>query len=79
MSIKRGNRILRACLDGAHFVAPHFNSRADLVADFACACEALFTRAAERGRIRKTPVQSLGHASNDRQRSALLSSQTVIT
>ncbi len=48
-----------------YFVAPHLKARADLVADFTCAGEALFTRAGERGRIWKTPVQSLGHASKD--------------
>ena len=50
------------CLDRAHFVAPHLDAGADLVAYFPCTCEALFTRATERGRIWKTPVQSLGHA-----------------
>ena len=50
---------------GAHFIAPHFNTRANLVADLAYACQALFARAPECGRIWKTPVQSLGHANKD--------------
>src|SRR4029077_15254744 len=33
---------------GAHFVAPHFDALANLVANFARTCEALFTRAGER-------------------------------
>ena len=44
------------CLDRAHFVAPHFDALVNLVANFARTCEALFTRAGERGRIWKTPV-----------------------
>src|SRR5438552_19068358 len=51
---------------GAHFVAPHFDALANLVANFARTCEALFTRAGERGRIRKTPVQSRRYSGKDR-------------
>src|SRR4029453_8399596 len=47
------------------FVAPHFNSRADLVADFAGAGEALLMCARQLGWIWKTPVQSLGDTSKD--------------
>src|SRR4029450_3373497 len=54
-----------ARLHRTYFVAPHLKARADLVTDFTCAAEALFTRAAERGRIWKTPVQSLGHTCKD--------------
>ncbi len=54
------------CLDRAHFVAPHFDARANLVADFPRTCEALVVCATERGRIWKTPVQSLGHARKNR-------------
>jgi hypothetical protein len=50
---------------GAHFIAPHFNTRANLVADLTCAGQARFVCPPERGRIWKTPVQSLGHASKD--------------
>src|SRR5439155_21050719 len=35
------------------------------ITDFKYACEAFFACAAERSWIRKTPVQSLGHASKD--------------
>jgi len=37
--------------NGAHFVAPHFNPRANLVADLARSGEAFFARADERSRI----------------------------
>ena len=60
------NRIGCARLDRAHFVAPDFNARANLVADFACAGEALSACTAERGRIWKAPVQSPGHPGEDR-------------
>jgi len=36
-----------------------------LIPDLARACEALVARASERGRIGKTPVQSLGHPGKD--------------
>src|SRR5260370_37693855 len=60
------NRIGCARLERAHFVAPDFNARANLVADFACAGEALFACTAERARIWKAPVQSPGHPGKDR-------------
>src|SRR4029077_2267814 len=50
---------------GAHFVAPHFDALANLVANFARTCEALFTRAGERGRIWKTPVHSRRYSGKD--------------
>lgn len=67
-----------ARLDQTHFVAPHFNARANLIADFARAGEALLMCAGQLGWIWKTPVQSLGHAAKMGQLCALLSSQTVI-
>ena len=52
-------------LNGTQLVAPHLNARADLVADFACAGEALFTAADEPGWIWKTPMQSFSHTRED--------------
>jgi hypothetical protein len=54
------------CLNRTYFVAPRLDAGADLVADFACAGQALFTRAGEGRRIWKTPVQSFGHTREDR-------------
>ena len=53
-------------LNGTQLVAPHLNARADLVADFTRAGEALFACASERSGIGKTPMQALGHTSKDR-------------
>jgi len=50
---------------GAHFLAPRFDALANLVANFARICEALFTSAGERGRIWKTPVQSRRYSGKD--------------
>src|SRR5438046_2705537 len=47
--------------NGAHFIAPHFDTCANLIADLARASDAFFARADERSRIGKTPVQSLRH------------------
>ena len=52
--------------NGAHFVAPHLNARANLIANSACTGEAFIVRAAERRWVRKTPVQSLCIAGKDR-------------
>jgi hypothetical protein len=53
-------------LGRAHFVAPHLDAGADLVADFARTSQALFISAVERCGIRKTPVQLLRHPGKDR-------------
>src|SRR6266480_37492 len=50
----------------AHFIAPHFDTCANLIADLAGASEAFFARADERSRIGKTPVQSLRHTRKNR-------------
>src|SRR5213592_1853980 len=52
-----GIRIGWVRLDRAHFVAPHLDAGADLVADFTRARETFFACAGERGGIGKTPVQ----------------------
>src|SRR5438874_8699352 len=51
--------------NGAHFIAPYFDTRANLIADLARSGEAFFARADERSRIGKTPVQSLRHTRKD--------------
>src|SRR6266480_6220266 len=51
---------------GAHFIAPHFDTCANLIADLARASEAFFARADERSRIGKTPEQSLRHTRKNR-------------
>ena len=60
-----GIRIGWVRLDGAHFVAPHLDVRADLVADLTRVGEALFMHPAERGGIGKTPVQPPSHTGED--------------
>lgn len=65
MAKARLEGIVCARVHGTHFIAPHLNARADLVADFACPGEAFVVRAGEGRWIGKTPVQSFGHASKD--------------
>src|SRR6266480_1579972 len=52
--------------NGAHFIAPHFATRANLIADLARPCKTFFVRANQRSRIGKTPVQSLRHTRKNR-------------
>ena len=56
----------RLCPNPAHFVAPHFDAGANLVANLAHAVKPLLIGAHECGRIGKTPVQSRRHAGKDR-------------
>ena len=52
--------------NGAHFIAPYFDTRSNLIADLARSGEAFFARADECSRVGKTPVQSLRHTGKNR-------------